>query len=882
LKPLRYLPRLRASVLAVHGALGVLGAAHAQSTDPAWSELVQPKKSVEIGIGAASRYAAKAFEYSGWSDRGPFIFANVDLRGGGAYDGDDASRWQVTGAQLGSKAPSFGIEYGVQGRYRLSFEVDELLRNQSDSYQTPYLGVGTNRFTLPSNWIAPVVPRVSATAPNARGLLPAVTASNALVGGVSTPPTAAQAAAAATLQAADLPAFRQVDLFTKRSRYAIGWEQQLGTRWALTAGASREHKSGLQPLGAQSRATGGDTSSILPTPIDQDDTQFNLGVAYTGERLQLQAGFESSLFANNVPSVTWDLWAAPRISATAATPPSNQFRKLLFTGQYKPDDSTTLVGHAAYSRSTQDAAFLTDSTALLVPVASAQALVVRETAGLKWLHKATQQLALSAAYRYDLRENRTPVNIYGFYDNNNAPSATPSPFAYLYPGLKGLGDNFNLNANTPYSKRVNQVNLEGDYHLGASHHVKLGLESNRADRYCLGSWINCADATRATEHTLRLDWRGNLAEEFSARVGVSTARRKVDYDENAFLAVVPMAGQSPATATGALSGTTAYGVLTALGLTGYGPVSGLAPPAPAGSAQAFYFANNNVLGNLLYGNENRISELVGLRRYNQSDRNRDKLRSSATWQATEQLSLQGGFDASAEHHARSVYGLQRVSSWALNLDATYAASERYNFSVFASLEQQRSRSAGNTYTANSAATTVNGATAIEGGCFATIALRNANNKIDPCLDWTASTRDRTTTLGGTVSALKLFGGKFELTGSAVYSEGRTEIDVTGGSYVNNPFAGIAGAATRNVAAYFVPASALPPIKVRSLDLAVIGTYRFAERHAVRLGYGYQRLGSSDWGYEGLQDGGLTQVLPSREQAPRHEVHRVGVSYVVEF
>jgi MtrB/PioB family decaheme-associated outer membrane protein len=885
LKTLHHRPPLRTSVLALHSALALLaslGHASAQSTDPAWTELVQPKRTIELGVAASSRYSAKAFEYSGWTDKGPSAFANIDLRGGGAYDSDDTSRWQVNGTQLGSKAPSLAIEYGVQGRFRLGFKADELLRNQSDSYQTPYLGVGSNRFTLPANWTVPVVPRVNATTPNARGLAPEVTASNALVGGVSTPPTAAQQAAAAALQAADLTAFQHVALFTKRSRDALGGELLLGEGWSLTAGASREHKTGLKAIGAQSRATNGDTSSILPTPLDQHDTQFNLGLAYTGELLQVQAGFESSLFSNNVPSVTWDLWASPKISATAATPPSNQFQKLLFSAQYQAGDATTVVAHAAYSRSTQDEVFLTDSTALLVPQPSAQALVARETAGLKWLHKFGKALSLSAAYQYDLRENKTPVNIYGFYDNNNTPSATPSPFAYLYPGLKGLSDNFNFNANTPYSKRVHQVTLRGDYQVAKGQHVQLALESNKADRYCLGSWINCADATKATEHTVSLSWRGNVADELSARVGLSTARRKVNYDENAFLAVVPMAGQSPATATGALAGTTAYGALTALGLTGYGPVSGLSPAAAAGSAQAFYFPNNNALGNLLYGNENRISELVGMRRFNQSDRNRNKLRSSLNWQATEQVSLQAGFDANSDQHTHSVYGLQRVTSAAVNLEASYAPSDNYNFSLFGSYEQQRSRSAGNSYTANSTATAVNGATAIDGGCFATIALRNASNKIDPCMDWTTTTRDRTTTLGGSASALKLLGSKFDLSASAIYSEGRTAIDASGGNYVNNPFAGIAGAATRTVAAYFVPAAALPLIRARSLDVLLVGTYRIDADQAMRLGYGYQRLGSSDWGYEGLQDGGLTQVLPTREQAPRYEVHRLGVSYVVNF
>ena len=52
--------------------------------------------------------------------------------------------------------------------------------------------------------------------------------------------------------------------------------------------------------------------------------------------------------------------------------------------------------------------------------------------------------------------------------------------------------------------------------------------------------------------------------------------------------------------------------------------------------------------------------------------------------------------------------------------------------------------------------------------------------------------------------------------------------------------------------------------------------------ALRFAYGYQHLSSYDWGYEGSQDGGLTQVLPTREQAPHYTVHSIGISYVMSF
>jgi hypothetical protein len=49
-----------------------------------------------------------------------------------------------------------------------------------------------------------------------------------------------------------------------------------------------------------------------------------------------------------------------------------------------------------------------------------------------------------------------------------------------------------------------------------------------------------------------------------------------------------------------------------------------------------------------------------------------------------------------------------------------------------------------------------------------------------------------------------------------------------------------------------------------------------------VGYAYQRLRSEDWGYEGSQDGALTQVIPTREQAPAYNVHTLGVAYVASF
>ncbi len=876
----RLVAKPSAIAIALLAPCGLHSTAWAQA-DPALIALTRPGQRVELGVAAQDRYAAKADEFTGLSNKTPVLIGNLDLEGGGAYDSSDARRWWLSARDLGTRSRSLEAAYGVQGRWRLRLGYGELQRHQSDSYQTPYLGVGGSTLTLPSNWQTIVVPRVNATAPNARGLSPDVTASGVLVNGVLTAPTTAQTAQATAMQAADLPAFRAVPLSTQRTRSQVELEFELGSGWSANGGLTYDRKTGLKPLGAPSRFVGGDTSSILPIPVDEDDHKFALGLAYTGQDAHWQGGYEASTYTNHAPAVTWSLWASPSNTATLATAPSNVMHKLWMSGSLVLGEATRLTAAASRAKTRQDEPFLSDTTAPLVAAPSANARVTADSASLKLSHKLTREWHLGAGAKYELRENRTPVGLYGFYDLNNAPAGT-SPFAYLFPSLTGLGTNFNINANTPFSRRSTEVSVDADWRFALGQRLRFTADSTGQKRYCMDSWINCANAPQSREDSLGAEWRGSLNEEVQARLSFKGANRKVDYDENAFLALVPMAGRSPSTATGALAGSTAYGTLTALGLNGWGPNSGLNPAAPAGSALAFYFPLNNVLSNTLYANQNRISELPGMRRYDQADRRREKLQGSVQWQASEALSVQAAVDASTDRYLHSTYGLQRVQSQAVHLDGSYARGERWSASLFGSFETQRTRNAGNTYTANSAAANVNGATVVDGGCFPTLALRNASNKIDPCLDWTSNTNDRSTTLGLSFTASRLVGDKLSLTGSAVVSRGSTDMDVTGGSYVNNPFAGIAGNASSAIAAFYIPATPFPTVQVRSTHLQMSGTWKLDDSSAIRLALAHQQRSSSDFSYEGLQDGVLTQVLPTREQAPQYRVNRIGVSYVMIF
>ena len=321
----------------------------------------------------------------------------------------------------------------------------------------------------------------------------------------------------------------------------------------------------------------------------------------------------------------------------------------------------------------------------------------------------------------------------------------------------------NANANRPYSKKIIQFNFDADYAFAKEQWLKAGYDYQKIDRRCPGSWINCADAPTTKENTARVEWHGNVTENLNGRLDYAYSQRRVsNYDENAFLALVPYANVVPAGQT-----ISAYQALQLSGLTGYGPISGLNGGVFAGTGltaaqAALFFPNNNALANATYANNNRISELPGMRRFFVADRNRDKVRAAVNWQASEQFSLQGGLDYNRDDFNDSVYGLQNAKSWALNLDGSYSVSQDLVASMFYTYEDLRSNSAGNSYTANSTATSVGGFTAISGGCFATIALRNASNKIDPCDNWSTDIRDKVDTAGFAMAWKNLMSDKLDL------------------------------------------------------------------------------------------------------------------------
>ena len=884
---------IKPSVLAVRCALAAMAFAPAAWADPvaadAVTALTQPTNSATVGIGNVSQDSAKFGEYNGLYKKGAFGVFDFDIRGGAYGSDDDATRWKVIGNNLGLDDRGLSGEYGQQGKYRLDFGYDEIYRARSDTYQTPYQGAGGNVFTLPAGWVTPRVPQVNANATNFRGLSPVTGLAPALVSGVLTQPTAAQQAIVNNVIAQDVPAFQNVNLHTKRERYDGGFSYLVNSQWELKGSMRHEDKTGFKPMGTVSSQVS-EFSATLPDPIDQTTDQYNLSATFTGAKGFFQVAYYGSIFKNNVQSLTWQDVTDPTKSATMGSAPDNQYHQIGLTSGYRFDKTTKLVVNASMARGTQNESFLSvaqnNQLPLGLPAQSLQGLVVSKIFNAKLTARPIKDLDVVAAYKYDDRDNRTPVNTYIFQDANEARAAAASPFnSALGLAPNTLGSNINIYNNRPYSKTTSQADLEGTYRLARGQAINLAYQFQKIDRDCTNSWIDCEDADTTKENTGRIEYRATMIENLSGRVSYAYSQRRIgNYNENAFLALVPMAnalGVGGAATNGTTLATqTALQYMIANGLTGYGPLAGFAPPY---TGNALIYGNNGgIIPQALYGSRNNINELPGMRRFNMADRNRDKVRSMVNWEASEKLSFQAGVDYNKDDYANSVYGLKSAQSYALNFEGTFVAGDDLTASLFYTYEDIRSKTAGDAYGANSATANVNGFTAIDPNvCYGTIAARNANGKQDPCLNWSTDMRDKVDTLGVALRKGGLMGGRLRLGADLTYTRQVTDIGVNGGSYVNNPFA-LSGAPAGTVAAFFIAAQNLPTVKVESTTLRLNGQYLIDKRSAVGVIYIYGHMKSMDWAYQGMQFGSGTNYLPTNEQAPNYNVNVVAVSYNFRF
>lgn len=594
--------------------------------------LKNPTNTVEIGVINTPDTSAKFGEYNGLNKAGAYLLGNINVRGGPGYKNNEEGntrRWSLIGSDLGLSSRAIEGSVGEQGEWRFGFGYDELHHRLSDSYQTPYLGsMGGNSFTLPS----PTFPISTAAA-----------GTNSMI--------ASQLA--------------NMNISSQRKNTSLNASTEISPRLGLSFDYNQLEQSGAKLMGfGSNKVVNGTTTyadaevvSILPMPTKSKTDTLNLALNWRDGDSHLTTAYYGSFFRNAYASVGFQTFSGTNNSAMEymSTAPDNNFHQLSLNGGTRLTPTTKLTGNLSYSRNTQNSAFVdpgmantSGASGLMVttsPLTSLNGLVVNTHADVKVSNQATKDLMLSAALKYDERDNQTASNFYNFNAISGAHTAN-------YP-------------NTPLSTKKTQMEMGGDYRIKSGHALRLTYAHDEIDRWCNNyasntstypAGTNCVVAKSTREEKLDASYRMKASDTVDFKIGYGYSDKTTNSDQYAVTAFYSGKGVNP------------------LGATTAGYNGG---------------------------------DYVGFYPFFDATRTQNILKFNVNIQATDQLSFGLSARSTSDKYYDSTYGVKEGSSWSFNLDSTYSYQEDGAITAYAT-QQHRQRDMTNvqsiTTTATAAAT----------------------------------------------------------------------------------------------------------------------------------------------------------------------------------
>ena len=433
----------------------------------------------DYNVGATSVSDASAYfgNATGYDEEG--LYLNVD--GDGGYSSDTQRvRWYVEDLGLDSRV--IEIEGGQPGRYDYRADWSELPYRQFFTTSTVFSDAGDASLVLPDDWVrAPTTGGFSALD---RNLVP-----------------------------------RGIE--SDRQTLGLGGSYALNRRLQLSADFRQRNNEGVRMFGGSTYSN----ASLLPAPFDHSTDEFELGVRYGDERAFLGVSWYLSDFNNKYDSLEWQQPFATADGAESpqiAQAPDNRFQQLRLSGGYVLDQWRTVINvSAALGQIEQDATFLAYTTnpnlvTQPLPRDSLGGEVDTTNVVLTVNSRPLPKLRLRGSYRFDERDNNTPVEAYS----------------------RVIADSFlsgEREFNAPYSYKRNRLAGEADWDAMQSLRVSAGFEFKDYDR-------TLQEVSNQEEFLSygRLRWRPVTGIEFDGRYGNS--RREIDrYDEDLALAL----GQNP-------------------------------------------------------------------------------------------------------------------------------------------------------------------------------------------------------------------------------------------------------------------------------------------------------------------------------------------------
>jgi MtrB/PioB family decaheme-associated outer membrane protein len=357
---------------------------------------------VDAGLGVVSDDEPRFGDYTGLNRDGAHLLLGgaLTVRGNGGYYADVAAgggdRFTRT---LGARA-------GREGVYQLDLNYLDIPRHLSEGASTPFLGVGSDRLTLPAGF-------------------PAVTTDAMPL--------------ATTL--------RPVDLGYSYKRVDFGGRASVAPGLSIAVSLRRDTRDGTRGLGASFFSN----AAQVPAPVDQVTDQLEVAANYATRQWQARLAWQLSEFKNDTPSLTWD---NPFVQGAAvgrlALAPDNRMQQIVGSAGWQFSPAIRFSGDFAVGRLTQDEPFLaaTINSSLTVPAPPRTSLDGHVDTFSGNLRATAQTpiegLRVSASYAHDLRDDETDKSTWPSVSTDMfvglSPDRTTTPFRHVRDRAKLIAD----------------------------------------------------------------------------------------------------------------------------------------------------------------------------------------------------------------------------------------------------------------------------------------------------------------------------------------------------------------------------------------------------------------------------------------------------------
>ena len=346
--------------------------------------------SYDVGGSYVSDDSGRFGNATGYDEAGGY----ADVNGTGRYASDDyRMNWELE--DLGLDSRSVEMEGGKPGTYKYQIAYSELPYRRYDTTQTVFQQAEDDLLVLPPGWV------------------PAGT-----TGGFS--------ALDASLADHDIESDRQ--------SLGVGGEYRGSKHLLLQADFRRDEREGWGVAGAPFYTN----SALLAAPIDEYTDTANLMATYGREKWSTSLSWTGSFYQDQNLKLQWDNPYSGGGQGARAQAPDNKAQTVTLAGAYYFSPRTTLSMTAALGELRQEDALLPYTINPAVPVTALprerlDGKIETKHVDVAFTSRPVSFLRLKGAYRYDDRDNRTPVELWtrtitDLFDSGDAEANRPYSF----------------------------------------------------------------------------------------------------------------------------------------------------------------------------------------------------------------------------------------------------------------------------------------------------------------------------------------------------------------------------------------------------------------------------------------------------------------------